>query len=88
MTIASWLVTVDPKSRAAVRASLKRPGVDCRCEARDSLIVVTETADVDPELRTVHESLASLPGVRQADLVARFDESDPSGRLHVLRSAW
>jgi hypothetical protein len=76
VTIASWLLIVDPGCAASVTAALARPGHECRSEARGRLVVVTESPSRG--LEDVHRELAAARGVRDAALVAAFE--DESGR--------
>jgi nitrate reductase NapAB chaperone NapD len=75
MTIASWLLDVEPGCSAAVRAALAvRPGVECRSETRGTLVVLTETPPDPRGLEPLHDSLRAVPGVLGAALVASYQE--------------
>ena len=75
MTIASWLVGIETGRSESVRKALEsHPGIECRREARGTLIVVTETPRQDRGLGRLREILSSVPGVRSADLVTAFEE--------------
>lgn len=76
MTIASWLVRVDKGRGGAVRRALARPGIECRSEAYDTLVVVSESAAGPHALDELRRLLASVAGVRDVDLVARFDDDE------------
>lgn len=84
MTIASWLVVVEKGHGPAVRRALARPGIECRSEAYDTLVVVTESTDTPRALDELAALLQCVPGVRDAALVTRFD--DDSG--HVACAHW
>jgi nitrate reductase NapAB chaperone NapD len=74
VTIASWLVVVEKGRGPAVRRALARPGIECRSEAYDTLVVVTESADAAHALDDLAGLLQGVPGVREASLVTRFDD--------------
>lgn len=74
MTIASWLVVVDKGRGGSVRRALSRPGIECRSEAYDTLVVVSESPAEPQALDDLQRLLSSVAGVRNVDLVARFDE--------------
>lgn len=74
MTIASWLVVVEKGRGPAVRRALARPGIECRSEAYDTLVVVTESSDAARALEELGGLMRGLPGVREAALVTRFDD--------------
>ncbi len=74
MTIASWLVTVDRGHGAAVRRALKAPDVECRSEAYDTLVVVSESPARPDALDELRSRLGAIAGVREVSLVARYDD--------------
>jgi nitrate reductase NapAB chaperone NapD len=73
VTIASWLVRVDKGRGSAVRRALLRPGIECRSEAYDTLVVVSESPADPHALDRVEHVLRCVSGVRDVSLVARFD---------------
>lgn len=73
MTITSWLVVVEKGRGGAVRRALSRPGIECRSEAYDTLVVVSESPL--RALDEVQRFLLAVPGVRDVALVARFDDA-------------
>lgn len=81
MTIASWLVTVHKGRGAAVRRALKSPDVECRSEAYDTLVVVSESPSRPHALDDVQRRLGAVEGVRDVALVARFDDEGDVQRL-------
>lgn len=77
MTIASWLLEIEAGRGVAVRAALAaHPGVECRSEARGTLVVLTETPGADRSMGRLKEILSGVPGVRGADLVTAFEDDD------------
>jgi nitrate reductase NapAB chaperone NapD len=81
MTIASWLVDVEPGRGNAVRAALlANPGIECRSEARGTIVVLSESPSRPGVLDGVLTLLATVPGVRQASLVTSFEYQDDSTR--------
>lgn len=81
MTIASWLVRVDRGRGGAVRRALCAPDIECRSEAYDTLVVVSESGA--QSLDDVRGRLGSVAGVRDVSLVARFDDDLDSSRTPV-----
>lgn len=76
MTIASWLLVAEAGRQRSVEEALEgRPGIDCRGLAAGRLVVVTESP-AGLGLEPVHEALVAVPGVRDAALVAAFDERE------------
>ncbi len=74
MTIASWLLTFEPGQSAAVRQALaSHPEIECRSEARSSLVVLSESPS-GAGLDRVREVLQAAPWVRDAALVTTFDD--------------
>ena len=86
MTIASWLLEIEAGRGRSVRAALEvHPGIECRSEARGTLVVLTETPPGDRSMGRVKEILSGVPGVRGADLVTAFEEDEPNaGALSPL----
>jgi nitrate reductase NapAB chaperone NapD len=77
LTIASWLLEIEAGRAGTVRAALAaHPGVECRSEARGTLVVLTETPAGDRSMGRLKEILSGVPGVRGADLVTAFEEDD------------
>ena len=77
MTIASWLLEIEAGRGGAVRAALAaHPGVECRSEARGTLVVLTETPPGERGVGRLKEILNGVPGVRGADLVTAFEDDD------------
>lgn len=76
MTIASWLLVVDPQMLDVARAAVSRvAAAECRGLADGRLVVVTQSPEgraLDP----VQDALLSVPGVRSAALAAAFDEGE------------
>ncbi len=85
MTIASWLVTVDRGHGAAVARALKSPDIECRSEAYDTLVVVSESLSRPRALDDVQRRLGAVTGVRAVSLVARFDDDDADQRRAPAR---
>lgn len=76
MTIASWLLTFEPGQSAAVREALSsHPEIECRSEARSSLVVLSESPS-GSGLDRVLEVLRAAPWVRDAALVTAFDDDE------------
>lgn len=76
MTVASWLLVVDPEAVDSARHALAgADGVECRGLAGGRLVVVTESAE-GRGLEPVHDALLAVPGVRSAALVAAFEEGE------------
>jgi hypothetical protein len=74
VTIGGWLLTLEPGDggrRARQSLSLSE-GVECRMEAKGTLVVVTQTPP--DSIDGMRETLAHAPGVLRAELVARFDD--------------
>lgn len=76
MTIASWLVRVDRGRGGAVRRALSRPGIECRSEAYDTLVVVSESPAEPHALDQLEHMLRGVSGVCDVSLVARFDDDE------------
>lgn len=76
MTIASWLVTFEAGQSAAVRQALSsHPEIECRSEARSSLVVLSESPS-GAGLEGVREVLRGAPWVREAALVTTFEDDE------------
>lgn len=74
MTIASWLLVVEPDRLGTVRTALGvQPGIECRSHRHGTLVVVTESPS-GQGLESLHETLRSVAGVRDTALVAAFEE--------------
>lgn len=74
MTIASWLVTFEAGQSAAVRQALSsHPDLECRSEAKSSLVVLSQSPP-GAMLESVREILEAAPGVRDAALVTAFED--------------
>lgn len=70
MTIASWLVSVDPGQQAAARAELLAlPEVSVRGEAGGRLVVLSES---ETALEAIDAALRGIAGVRDVALAAAF----------------
>jgi hypothetical protein len=74
VTIASWLVRIDKGRGGAVRRALSTADLECRSEAYDTLVVLSDSGG--QALDDVRRRLGSVAGVRDVALVARFDD-DP-----------
>jgi len=75
VTVASWLVSVDPKQMGLVRGALaSAKGIECRSDLRGTLVVVTESAE--QAIDAMEETLKGTPGVRSVCLIATFQEAD------------
>ncbi len=78
MTIASWLVTFEQGRLDVVRAALAgHTGIECRSEAKGSLVVLSESPS-ETGLEGVHQVLTAIPGVKDASLVAAFEDAATS----------
>ncbi len=76
MTIASWLVTFEAGQSAAVRRALSsHPEIECRSEAKSSLVVLSESPS-GAGIESVREILRTVPWVRDAALVTTFEEDE------------
>ena len=79
MTIASWLLEIETGRGPAVRQALAaHPGIECRSEARGTLVVLTETPPGERGVDGLRRLLSDVPGVRGADLVTAFEEAETS----------
>ena len=77
MTIASWLLEIEAGRGGAVRAALAaHQGIECRSEARGTLVVLTETPPGEKGVGRLKEILNGVPGLRGADLVTAFEEDE------------
>lgn len=75
LTIAGWLVSVDPRRHGVARAGLESlPGVSLRGEAGGRLVVVSES---ETALEAVDAALRDVAGVRDVALAAAFAGDDP-----------
>ena len=76
MTIASWLVTFEAGRSGAVRQALSsHPDLECRSEAKSSLVVLSQSPP-GGRLESVREILEAAPGVRDAALVTTFEDDE------------
>jgi nitrate reductase NapAB chaperone NapD len=80
LTIASWLLEIEKGRTGDVRAELERlDGVECRSERRGTLVVLTD-CEVAVGVAQLRERLSGVSGVRDAFLVACFEEDEGLSR--------
>lgn len=80
MIVASWLIALDPKKAQAAQAALTSSDWRQLKDKRKGrwLVLLTESSQ---DLASLRQELLETPGVDAADLIASFDDQDPSRDL-------